>query len=94
MPYVIYCKSVIFVRHTSPEASAIGVTNALFQFHSSHFKQTRINWGLAREAETSLYPTNIRVVGQQPRRPSSNPFGFRTGVQIAHRVLDTTTGTF
>ena len=29
--------TVIFARHTSPEASAIGVTNALFQFHSSHF---------------------------------------------------------
>lgn len=78
---------------TSSETSAIGVTDAFFKFHWTNFKKTGIDGRLARESETSFYPSNIRVISQQPRRPSSNSFRFRTGVQVANGILDSTAGT-
>lgn len=68
------------------------MADALFQFHSAHFEEVRVDRRLARETEPPLNAAEIRVVGQQPRCPGGDFLSFGARVDIASLVFDTATG--
>ena len=64
------------------------MTDALFVFHWSNFEQIHIDRSLAREAEATLDPSEIGVVGQQPRSPSGDTLCFSARVSVADFVFN------